>query len=150
MQELLFFVASSFWAGAAHAATPGHGKTIAAKAHAHRLDMVTESRPTLPVLLVLAIAGGFLPDPAALALLLGALASGKVLLGLVTVVVFSLGFAATLVVVGVVAAKVGEKVLDWLSSVWMVRVQIATSLLIFGMGVVLTIRGASNVLALPS
>src|SRR6185369_9774275 len=30
MQEFLFFVASSFWAGAAHAATPGHGKTIAA------------------------------------------------------------------------------------------------------------------------
>jgi len=30
MRELLFFIASSFWAGAAHAATPGHGKTIAA------------------------------------------------------------------------------------------------------------------------
>ena len=30
MREFLFFVASSFWAGAAHAATPGHGKTIAA------------------------------------------------------------------------------------------------------------------------
>src|SRR3979411_382986 len=30
MRELLFFVASSFWAGAAHAAAPGHGKTIAA------------------------------------------------------------------------------------------------------------------------
>src|SRR5437016_1805871 len=30
MRELLFFVVSSFWAGAAHAATPGHGKTIAA------------------------------------------------------------------------------------------------------------------------
>src|SRR6185436_8439034 len=30
MREILFFVASSFWAGAAHAATPGHGKTIAA------------------------------------------------------------------------------------------------------------------------
>src|SRR5260221_5572573 len=30
MRELMFFVASSFWAGAAHAATPGHGKTIAA------------------------------------------------------------------------------------------------------------------------
>jgi nickel/cobalt exporter len=280
MQELLFFVASSFWAGAAHAATPGHGKTIAAayivgargkpidalilgifvtlshtsgivlvgvlasfgstwlrpqrieaylalamgilvialglwmlwtqrdllalamgapdsgdsssdsdrtpaqtghahghihehdrdlvpahshvhdgqvvwhshgfgKSHAHRLEVVTESRPKLPVLLALAIAGGLLPDPAALALLLGALSSGKVLLGLVTVVVFSLGFAATLVVVGVIAAKVGEKVLDWLSSVWMVRAQIATSLLIVGMGVVLTIRAASNVTALP-
>src|SRR5258705_9615503 len=30
MRELLFFVASSFWAGAVHAATPGRGKTIAA------------------------------------------------------------------------------------------------------------------------
>src|SRR6202042_2229644 len=29
MRELLFFITSSFWAGAAHAATPGHGKTIA-------------------------------------------------------------------------------------------------------------------------
>jgi nickel/cobalt exporter len=120
------------------------------KAHAHRLDVVTENRPKLAVLLALGVAGGLLPDPAALALLLGALSSGKVLLGLVTVVVFSLGFAATLVAVGIIAAKVGEKVLDWLSSIWMVRVQIATSLLILGMGVVLTIRAASNVAALPS
>jgi nickel/cobalt exporter len=275
MRELLFFVASSFWAGAAHAATPGHGKTIAAayivgargkpidavilgifvtlshtsgivlvgvlaslgstwlrpqrieaylavavgllvivlglwmlwaqrdllalamgeagelgdgtgrvaqahtrdhnhhhahdhlhshehrepvvwhshgfgKAHAHRLDVVAENRPKLPVLLALGIAGGLLPDPAALALLLGALSSGKVLLGLVTVVVFSFGFAATLVVVGIVAAIVGEKVLDWLASIWMSRLQIAISLLIIGMGVVLTVRAVSELAALPA
>jgi nickel/cobalt exporter len=30
MKELVFHVVSSFWAGALHAATPGHGKTIAA------------------------------------------------------------------------------------------------------------------------
>jgi nickel/cobalt transporter (NicO) family protein len=271
MRELLFFVASSFWAGAAHAATPGHGKTIAAayivgargkpidavilgifvtlshtsgivlvgvlaslgstwlrpqrieaylavavgllvvglglwmlwtqrdlvalamgesgdgadsadarphdhghdhdhdhphghgygepvvwhshgfgKVHAHRLDVVAENRPKLPVLLALGIAGGLLPDPAALALLLGALSSGKLLLGLVTVVVFSLGFAATLVVVGIVAAKVGERVLDWLASIWMIRLQIATSLLIVGMGVVLTIRALSELAVLPT
>jgi len=271
MRELLFFVASSFWAGAAHAATPGHGKTIAAayivgargkpidavilgifvtlshtsgivlvgvlaslgstwlrpqrieaylavavgllvvalglwmlwtqrdlvalamgesgdgtdradarphdhshdhdhdhphghgygepvvwhshgfgKVHAHRLDVVVENRPKLPVLLALGIAGGLLPDPAALALLLGALSSGKLLLGLVTVVVFSLGFAATLVVVGIVAAKVGERVLDWLASIWMIRLQIATSLLIVGMGVVLTIRALSELAVLPT
>jgi nickel/cobalt exporter len=266
MRELLFFVASSFWAGAAHAATPGHGKTIAAayivgargkpidavilgifvtlshtsgivlvavlaslgsnwlrpqrieaylavavgimvillglwmlwaqrdllalamgeagesddshrhdhdhdhhhshdhkhgepviwhshgfgRVHAHRLDVIAEKRPKLPVLLALGIAGGLLPDPAALALLLGALSSGKVLLGLVTVVVFSLGFAATLVVVGIIAAKVGEKVLDWLASIWMVRLQIATSLLIVAMGVVLTIRAMSELTALPA
>jgi nickel/cobalt exporter len=268
MRELLFFVASSFWAGAAHAATPGHGKTVAAayivgargkpidavilgifvtlshtsgivlvgvlaslgstwlrpqrieaylavavgilvivlglwmlwaqrdlvalamgeageradadapdhshgqahgqphghghgepvvwhshgfgKVHAHRLDVVAENRPKLPVLLALGIAGGLLPDPAALALLLGALSSGKVLLGLVTVVVFSVGFAATLVVVGIVAARVGEKVLDWLASIWMIRLQIATSLLIVGMGVVLTIRAGSELSALQA
>jgi nickel/cobalt transporter (NicO) family protein len=275
MRELLFFITSSFWAGAAHAATPGHGKTIAAayivgargkpidavilgifvtlshtsgivligvlaslgstwlrpqrieaylaivvgimvivlglwmlwaqrdlvalamgeagdgtsradahahdhvhehdhehehdhphshgpdesvvwhshgfgKVHSHRLDIVAENRPKLPVLLALGIAGGLLPDPAALALLLGALSSGKVLLGLVTVVVFSIGFATTLVVVGIVAAKVGEKVLDWLASIWMIRLQIATSLLIVGMGVVLTVREISELAALPA
>ena len=116
--------------------------------HAHRLDLVAENRPKLPVLLALGIAGGLLPDPAALALLLAALSSGKVLLGLMTVVVFSLGFAATLVVVGVIAAKVGEKVLEWLNSIWIVRVQILTTLLIVGMGVVLTIKAVSELAAL--
>jgi nickel/cobalt exporter len=133
----------------------GHGESVVwhshgfGKAHAHRLDVVAENRPKLLVLLALGVAGGLLPDPAALALLLGALSSGKVLLGLVTVVVFSVGFAATLVVVGVVAATVGEKVLDWLASIWMVRLQIATSLLIVGMGVVLTTRAVSQLAALP-
>jgi nickel/cobalt exporter len=134
----------------------GHGEPVVwhshgfGKVHAHRLDVLAEDRPKVPVLLALGIAGGLLPDPAALALLLGALSSGKVLLGLVTVVVFSLGFAATLVVVGIVAAKVGEKVLDWLASIWMIRLQIATSLLIVGMGVVLTARAVSELSALPA
>jgi len=274
MREILFFVLSSFWAGAAHAATPGHGKTIAAAyivgargkpidavilgvfvtlshtsgillvgvlaslgfgwlrpqrieaylalsvgllviglglwmlwtqrdllalamgepgrqpgnqgdhahgdgahthpaqehghhahepgeaamwhshgwgtVHAHRLDVVTQDRPKLPLLLGLGIAGGLLPDPAALALLLAALASGKVLLGLTTVVVFSLGFAATLVVVGIVAAKVGQRILEWLDSIWVVRVQILTTLLIIGMGVILSIKAAYEIAALPA
>jgi nickel/cobalt exporter len=117
--------------------------------HSHRVDLVTDNRPKLAVLLALGIAGGILPDPTALAILLAALASGKVMLGLATVVVFSLGFAATLVVVGVIAAKVGQKVLEWLSSIWVVRVQIATTLLILGMGIVLTVKAAYQVAALP-
>ena len=276
MREILFFIASSFWAGAAHAATPGHGKTIAAAyivgargkpidavilgifvtlshtsgivlvgvlaslgsswlrpqrieaylavavgilvialglwmlwsqrnllafamgepgaearpsgidhahddsgpdhvhgsvtdhahaahedheklgwhshgwgtGHAHRLDLVAENRPKLPVLLALGIAGGLLPDRSRVALLLAALSSGKVLLGLMTVVVFSLGFATTLVVIGIIAAKVGEKVLEWLNSIWIVRVQILTTLPIVGMGVVLTIKAVSELAAL--
>jgi nickel/cobalt transporter (NicO) family protein len=269
MRETLFFILSSFWAGAAHAATPGHGKTIAAAyivgargrpvdavilgvfvtlshtsgiilvgvlaslgfgwlrpqrieaylalgvgilvivlglwmlftqrdllalamgepgaaggdqhahentfagahqhvhahehaaetawhshgwgtQHAHRLELVTADRPKLPVLLALGIAGGLLPDPAALALLLAALSSGKVMLGLATVLVFSLGFAATLVVVGIIAAKVGQRILLWLDNIWMVRVQILTTLLIIGMGVVLTIRAGYEIALLPA
>jgi nickel/cobalt exporter len=117
--------------------------------HSHRLDIVTDRRPKLGVLLALAIVGGILPDPSALAILLAALSSGQVLLGLASVLVFSLGFAATLLVVGVVAAQVGQKILDWLSSIWAMRTQIATTLLILGMGVVLTVKAAYQVAALP-
>src|SRR5215469_11283816 len=116
--------------------------------HSHRLDLVTDRRPKLGVLLALAIVGGILPDPSALAILLAALSSGQVLLGLASVVVFSLGFAATLLVVGVVAAQVGQKILNWLSSIWAMRTQIATTLLILGMGVVLTVKAAYQVIGL--
>ena len=116
-------------------------------AHAHQFDLADDKRPALGALLVLAIAGGILPDPTALAILLAALSSGRVLLGLATVVVFSLGFATTLVIVGVIAAQVGQKILGWMSGIWAVRVQIATTLLILGMGVVLTIRAISQIAA---
>jgi nickel/cobalt transporter (NicO) family protein len=115
--------------------------------HSHRLDLLTQRRPKLGVLLALAVVGGILPDPSALAILLAALSGGRVLLGLASVVVFSLGFAATLVIVGVIAAQVGEKILTWLSGIWAMRTQIATTLLILGMGVVLTVKAASEVAA---
>ena len=58
--------------------------------------------------------------------------------------------AATLVVVGVIAAQVGQKILAWLSGIWAVRVQIATTLLILGMGVVLTARAVPQIATLAS
>ena len=108
--------------------------------HTHDLKLVTSNRPSLWILIWLGIAGGLLPDPAALALLLNLIAQGKVMLGLATVVIFSIGFAATLVVVGVIAAKVGQRILDWLAGTWAMRVQVGTSLLIVLVGVVLTIK----------
>ncbi|MEO8037277.1 MAG: hypothetical protein ABI794_00830 [Betaproteobacteria bacterium] len=109
--------------------------------HTHDLGLVTrDNRPSLWILIGLGVAGGLLPDPAALAILLNALAQGKVMLGLSTVLVFSIGFAMTLVLVGVVAAKVGRKILDWLAGPWAIRIQIGTSLLIVGVGVVLTLQ----------
>jgi nickel/cobalt exporter len=108
--------------------------------HTHDLTLVTSRRPSLWLLLGLGVAGGLVPDPIALGILLNLLAQSKVMLGLGTVLVFSLGFASVLVIVGVVAAKVGPKILDWLSGVWATRLQIGTSLLIVLVGVVLTIN----------
>lgn len=106
--------------------------------HTHDLEALTAMRPKLPVLLALGIAGGLLPDPGALAILLAAIAKGEFLLGILTVVVFSLGFASVLVVVGLVAASLGQLVLEWLSSRWISWVQIGAALLIIGVGIVLT------------
>ena len=112
--------------------------------HTHDLKLATTNRPSLWVLIGLGIAGGLLPDPAALAILLNALSQGKVMLGLGTVVVFSIGFASTLVIVGVIAAKVGQKILDWLAGPWAARLQISTSLLIILVGVILSFKAWST------
>ena len=116
--------------------------------HTHDMELVTGNRPSLWILLGLGVAGGLLPDPAALAILLNALAQGRILLGLGTVVVFSVGFASTLVLVGVVAAKVGQKILDWLAGPWAMRLQVGTSLLIVLVWVVLTVKSWSVLSAL--
>jgi nickel/cobalt transporter (NicO) family protein len=106
--------------------------------HTHDVEAISQMRPKLAVLLALGIAGGLLPDPGALAILLAALASGRLILGLLTVLVFSLGFASVLVVVGVVAARVGQLILAWLSSRWIAWVQIGAALMILAVGLVLT------------
>jgi nickel/cobalt exporter len=107
--------------------------------HTHDMGMVTLNRPSLWILIWLGIAGGLLPDPVALGLLMRALVEGRVMLGLAGVLSFSLGFAAVLVLVGVIAAAAGKKILDWLAGSWAARLQIGTSLIIVVVGVVLTI-----------
>jgi nickel/cobalt exporter len=116
--------------------------------HTHDIEAIAQARPSLAMLFGLSIAGGLLPDPAALAILLSAIASGKLILGLLTVLVFSLGFASVLVVVGVVAAHVGQVILTWLSNRWMSWIQIGAALLIVGVGVVLTASALRAVIAL--
>jgi len=106
--------------------------------HTHDMGLVTTNRPSLWILIWLGIAGGLLPDPVALGLLMRALVDGKVMLGLAGVLVFSLGFAAVLVTVGVIAAAAGKKILDWLAGSWAARLQIGTSLIIVVVGVILT------------
>ncbi len=116
--------------------------------HTHRLDVFTDTRPSWTILLGLGLAGGLLPDPGALALLLAAIASGKPVTGLLAVLVFSLGFALVLVAVGLVAARVGQLVLTWLSGRWILWLQFGTALLILAVGVGLTVNAWSAFAAL--
>jgi nickel/cobalt exporter len=117
---------------------PGFHRHGWGPAHLHHLDLQAGQRMSWAILLGLGAAGGLLPDPGALAILLAAIASGKPILGLLTVVVFSLGFAAVLVVVGVVAAQVGQIVLTWLEARWLRWVQLGMAVLILVVGLVLT------------
>ena len=126
----------------AHYHSHGWGVT-----HSHDIEAITELRPKLAILLGLGVAGGLLPDPGALAILLAAIASGKLILGLLTVLVFSVGFASVLIVVGVVAARVGQLILTWLSSRWVGWVQLGAALLIVIVGLVLTANAWRTVVA---
>ena len=56
-------------------------------------------------LVALAFAGGILPSPSALVVLLGSVAIGRTALGLVLIAAFSAGLAASLVAVGVLAIR---------------------------------------------
>ena len=70
-------------------------------------------------------------------------------LGLFTVAVFSIGFASVLVVVGIVAARVGQIVLTWLRGRWVAWVQSGAALLIVAVGVVLTVVAGRTLAKLP-
>ena len=61
--------------------------------------------------------------------------------------VFSVGFASVLIVVGVVAARVGQLILTWLSSRWVGWVQLGAALLIVIVGLVLTATAWRTVVA---
>jgi len=112
--------------------------------HSHDLAGVMSRRPSVVMLVWLGIAGGLVPDPVALSLLIRAPTDGKVILGLIGVFVFSLGFAAVLVAVGVVAAAVGKKLLAWLTGPYAIRLQLGMSALIFVVGVILTVTAVGE------
>jgi len=117
-------------------------------AHAHRPDRLfaTSGRPSWMLLLGLGLAGGLLPDPAALAVFLAAIASGKLVLGLLTVLVFSLGFASVLILVGMLVGRVGQSALRRIDVRWLEWLNVATASVIVLVGLTLTI-GAVRQLA---
>jgi len=124
--------------GRAHGHEHEHRHFGVSHSHEPRRLLANNERPNWMLLLGLGLAGGLLPDPAALAVLLAALASGKLVLGLLTVLVFSLGFASVLVLVGAIVGRVGQVALVWASSRWQTSLQVATAGLIVMVGAAMT------------
>jgi nickel/cobalt transporter (NicO) family protein len=114
--------------------------------HHHHHDHHHAERLSWRGLIAMGASAGLIPCPSALVVLLGAIAQGQIALGMLLIVAFSVGLAATLTALGlmvVLATKaVGRlNVPGWLAS----AVPTASALLIVGVGCVLTIQAVPQV-----
>ncbi len=132
-----------------HGDEPLHG----ARHHHHDHDTASKLArhpPSFGLLVALGVAGGVMPDPGAMAVLLAALANGRLVLGLLTVLVFSLGFASVLVAVGALVGRAGGLLLERLSnSVWLgwLRVGSAAVITVYGLvTMALALRNGASLL----
>ena len=123
----------------------GHGHNHTGGAHG------PERRPDLdrPLsrrgLAGLAVAGGILPSPTAIVVLLATFSAHRVTFGLSLIVSFSVGMAIALVAVGVVALKARTSVARRLSGRLLWAIPVATAFVIAGVGVYLTVKGATGI-----
>jgi nickel/cobalt transporter (NicO) family protein len=96
-------------------------------------------------LTALAVAGGILPSPTALVVLLAAIALGRVAYGLALIASFSLGLAGALVVVGIVALRARDALSRRVSGRTARLVPVLSAASIALLGLVLTVRGVTQV-----
>ena len=96
--------------GHAHGPRPSGGATHSHGfgSHSHAVPGADGAPVTWRSLLALGVSGGLLPCPSALVVMLGAIALQRVLLGLVLIVAFSAGLAATLSAIGLAMVHSGR------------------------------------------
>ncbi len=93
------------------------------------------------------LSAGIIPCPSALVVLLGAVAQQQVALGLLLIVTFSVGLAATLTGLGIAVVHAGRLTARLNVPPGLVRVLPALSaLVILGLGVTLAVRALPEVL----
>jgi nickel/cobalt transporter (NicO) family protein len=96
-------------------------------------------------LLALALAGGILPSPSALIVMLGAINAHRVGYGIGLILAFSVGLALALMVVGLGALRARAAITSRLSSFWGRLVPVISASTIVGVGVFLAVRGAIQI-----
>lgn len=109
--------------------------------HSHSHALPTGQRLTFGQLVSFGFSGGLVPCPAALAVLILAVGMGKAVLGLVTVLVFSIGFALALILVGVAVchgtAFFGKRAGE---SKWLKRLPMLSSAIVTVLGLAMFVR----------
>jgi len=125
---------------AGHEHQHGHGPGQ----HSHELPAGTA--PLSPRgLTALALAGGILPAPSALVVMLGAINAHRAAYGLALVVAFSVGLAVSLIVIGTGALKAREVMARRLSSTAGRLVPVLSAAAIVAVGVFLSFRGLTQI-----
>jgi ABC-type nickel/cobalt efflux system permease component RcnA len=115
-----------------------------AHAHSHGLPQGV-SLTSRRGLLALALAGGILPSPSALIVMLGAIQAHRVGYGIGLILAFSVGLALALIVVSLGALRAREAMANRLSSFWGRLVPVVSASAIVGVGMFLAIRGAIQI-----
>ena len=121
--------------GHGHSHSHGHG-------HSHgRLEAMAASELRTRDLLALGLAGGMVPTPSALLVLLGSLALGHAWFGVLLVLCYGVGMTATLVGAGLLLVRGWATIERWLDRVGSVRVLQVSRLLPVGSASVIVAAG---------
>ncbi|WP_371581337.1 nickel transporter [Streptomyces sp. NBC_01314] len=143
-----------------HDHAPAQKRSLFGGGVTHTHGGFTHTHPTAPTLrgtILLGFAGGMVPSPSAVVVLVGAAALGKAWFGLLLVVAYGIGLALTLTAAGYAVVKAG----GWVTRVMdkgegrlggptaaLVRstVPLASALLVVALGAGLVFRGATSAL----
>ena len=99
-------------------------------------------------IIALGLAGGLVPAPSAIVVLLGALAFGQAFFGILLVLAYGVGMALTLVGAGWAVMHLRARAsrrLTWFESKGAALVPAVTALVLVGAGLVLTARGITGI-----
>ncbi|MEU6104533.1 sulfite exporter TauE/SafE family protein [Streptomyces flaveolus] len=140
--------------GRPHSHSHGHGHS---HSHSHGDHQGEHTHPTLRGTVLLGFAGGLVPSPSAVVVLVGAAALGQAWFGLLLVVAYGTGLALTLTAAGVAVVRLGDgvrRVLNrrprWTSSppaALLRRVTpLASACAVVAVGAGLVFRGAASAL----
>ncbi|GHF08523.1 hypothetical protein GCM10018789_43210 [Streptomyces werraensis] len=144
--------------GHEHAHPHDHGHSPTSLTHTHGGRMHTHpAAPTLRGTILLGFAGGLVPSPSAVVVLVGAAALGHAWFGLLLVVAYGVGLALTLTAAGYAVVRAGGSVSRlvarrprWTSAPWAALVRrsapLGSACVVLVLGAGLVFRGAASAL----